>query len=62
MFYIMQSLCKLIIAYCLMRIYTIYDYFEIVSIIFGWQIPKGEKGALFYSRMTVYDGKGQTVQ
>ena len=45
-----------------MRIYTIYDYFEIVSITFGWQIPKGGKGALFYSRMTVYDGKGRTVQ
>ena len=35
---------------------------EITSFTSGWQIAKGGKGALFYSRIAVNDGKGRRVQ
>ena len=37
-------------------------YCEITSFTSGWQIAKGGKGALFYSRIAVNDGKGGRVQ
>ena len=38
------------------------DNFAITSLTSGWQIAKGGKGALFYSRITVNDGKGRRLQ
>ena len=35
---------------------------EITSFTSGWQIAKGGKGALFYSRIAVNDSKGRRVQ
>ena len=35
---------------------------EITSFTSGWQIAKGGKDALFYSRIAVNDGKGRRVQ
>ena len=35
---------------------------ESTSFTSGWQIAKGGKGALFYSRIAVNDGKGRRVQ
>ena len=35
---------------------------EITSFTSGWQIAKGGKGALFYSRIAVNDGKRLGVQ
>ena len=37
-------------------------HFKIMSLTSGWQIAKGGKGTLFCSQITVYDGKGRTVQ
>ena len=38
------------------------DNFAITSLTSGWQIAKGGKGALIYSRITVDDGKGRRLQ
>jgi len=35
---------------------------EIMSLTSEWQIANGGKGALFYSRIAVNDGKGRRVQ
>jgi len=38
------------------------ENFETTSFISGWQIVKGGKGILFYSRIAVNDDKGRRVQ
>ena len=38
------------------------ENFEITSFISRWQIAKGGRGTLFYSRIAVNDAKGRRVQ